>query len=397
YLLKPDGEGEFDIIANLLPEEWVELSEGVELPDTGMANGASLIPVEDGESGNGWNPGDSFDLVTPPPTYEGELAPGEQANAEFVDLLEGQELLDELQDGGYVIYFRHAQTERDFADQVTADVNNFSTQRVLSEFGVKQSLAIGEGFELSEIPIGSVTTSEYGRAVETAAIAFNEYLKDSALNFLPFEDYTDEQVEEMRTNVLPLLTEVPETGTNSIIVGHDDLFEAGAGIYPDPQGIAYLLKPDGEGEFDIIANLLPEEWVELSQDVVPEIPVVSLSVNTTTISEEEGTLFTLSFNVNGSIPESGLEVALGGDLLPFIDQLDFSNFDFSNPDNVQGLTIGDFREDGSISITLFEPSASFSVRVFDDVVKEADANFDLMLLEGDGYSVNQDGNGATVT
>ncbi|MEL7315342.1 MAG: histidine phosphatase family protein [Cyanobacteria bacterium J06559_3] len=213
----------------------------------------------------GYQSGDSFDLVTPPPTYEGELSSGEQANAVFVDQLEGEALLDDLQDGGYVIYFRHAQTERDFADQVTADVNNFSTQRVLSEFGIQQSLAIGEGFELADIPYGEVITSDYGRAVKTAAIAFGEYQKDSDLNFLPFEDYTDAQIEEMRVNVTPFLTAVPEDDTNTIVVGHDDLFEAGTGIYPDPQGIAYLLKPDGDGSFDIVANLLPEEWVELSE------------------------------------------------------------------------------------------------------------------------------------
>ncbi|MGB3533712.1 MAG: Ig-like domain-containing protein [Microcoleaceae cyanobacterium] len=278
YLLKPDGNGEFDIIANLLPEEWVELSEAVESdesdedtpmpvePDGGIGDGADPIPTEDTEAVEGYQPGDSFDLVTPSPTYEGELSDGELANAEFVDQLEGAALLDKLQAGGHVIYFRHARTERDFADQVTADVNNFSTQRVVSEFGVQQSLAIGEGFELSNIPYDDVITSEYGRAIETAAIAFGEYQKDSDLNFLPFEDYTDEQVEEMRVNITPFLTEVPVEGTNTIIVGHDDLFEAGTGIYPDPQGIAYILEPDGEGSFEIIANLLPEEWVELSAD-----------------------------------------------------------------------------------------------------------------------------------
>ena len=263
YLLKPDGSGDFEIIANLLPEEWVQLSGDTEIGEGTSVdnNDTGSIPNQGGE---GWSPGDSFNLVTPPPTYEGELAPGEQANAEFVDQLEGEELLDELQDGGYVIYFRHAQTERDFADQVSADVNDYSTQRVLSEFGVQQSLAIAEGFEISDIPIGSVTTSEYGRAVTTAAIAFGEYQKDSALNFLPFEDYTDEQVEQMKGNVTPFLTAIPEAGTNNIIVGHDDLFEAGTGIYPDPQGIAYILEPDGNGGFEIVANLLPEEWVQLS-------------------------------------------------------------------------------------------------------------------------------------
>jgi len=187
----------------------------------------------------------------------------EQANADFQDKISGAELLGELQNGGYVVYFRHTQTERDFADQVTADVNNCSTQRVLSEVGLQQALTIGEGFTTAQIPVGKVTSSEYCRAWGTAALAFGEYEKDPALNFLPFEEYTEEQVELMKANVTPLLTAVPESGTNSIIVGHDDIFEAATGIYPDPQGIAYIVKPDGNGGFEVIANMLPEEWSAL--------------------------------------------------------------------------------------------------------------------------------------
>ena len=146
---------------------------------------------------------------------------------------------------------------------MSADVNDCSTQRVLSEVGVQQSLTIGDAFATSEIPIGLITTSEYCRAWGTASLAFGEYVKDPALNFLPFEDYTEAQVEEMRSNVMPLLTAVPEAGTNSIIVGHDDIFESATGIYPDPQGIAYVVKPDGNGGMEIIANVLPDEWGEL--------------------------------------------------------------------------------------------------------------------------------------
>lgn len=194
---------------------------------------------------------------------QAELSPGEQANAEFQDQITGAELMSELQSGGYVIYFRHAQTEKDYADQVTADVNNCSTQRVLSETGVQQALTIGEAFENAAIPIGTITSSEYCRAWATAALAFGKYDKDPALNFLPFEEYTDAQVEQMKANVTPLLTAVPSSGTNNIIVGHDDIFESATGIYPDPQGIAYIVKPDGNGGFEIIANMLPEEWAEL--------------------------------------------------------------------------------------------------------------------------------------
>ena len=134
---------------------------------------------------------------------------------------------------------------------------------MLSEDGVQQALTIGAGFESAQIPIGTVTSSEYCRAFSTAALAFEDYQKDPALNFLPFEDYTDAQVEEMRANVMPLLTATPADGTNNIIVGHDDIFESATGIYPDPQGIAYVVKPDGNGGMEVIANMLPEEWGQL--------------------------------------------------------------------------------------------------------------------------------------
>lgn len=191
-----------------------------------------------------------------------EMSPGEQANEDFQDQLSGAELLSALQEGGHIIYFRHAQTEKDYADQVTADVNDCSTQRALSEEGWQQAKTIGEGFETNSIPVGQVISSEYCRAWQTADIAFGQYEKNPALNFLPFEEYTEEQVAQMKDNVMPLLTTVPESGANTVIVGHDDIFESATGIYPAPQGMTYVLKPDGNGSFEIIANMLPEEWTQ---------------------------------------------------------------------------------------------------------------------------------------
>ena len=206
--------------------------------------------AQDAESGEGGEGG-------------GELSPGEQANADFQDKLESAELLNALQEGGYVIYFRHAQTEKDYADQVSADVNDCSTQRALSEAGWQQAEAIKEGFENNSIPVGQVISSEYCRAWQTAQLAFSKYEKNPALNFLPYEDYTEAQVEKMKSNVMLLLTAEPESGTNTVIVGHDDIFESATGIYPAPQGIAYVVKPDGNGGMELIANLLPEEWAQL--------------------------------------------------------------------------------------------------------------------------------------
>ena len=175
-------------------------------------------------------------------------------------------LLQDLKNGGYIIYFRHATTERDYADQADPlmSLDDCNSQRKLSLQGIRESYDIGLAFASKAIPIGQIIVSEYCRSWKTANFAFGEWTqKDSRLNFLPYEDYTDDHVELMKKNVMPLLTQSPLPGTNTIIVGHDDIFESATGIYPEPQGIAYILEPDGKNGFEIIANVLPSEWATL--------------------------------------------------------------------------------------------------------------------------------------
>lgn len=173
-----------------------------------------------------------------------------------------QDLIAAMQEGGLVIYIRHASTETDYADQASAslDVNDGSTQRVLSEAGWHEAVHIGNSFRFYGIPVGTVYSSEYFRAWQTAWLAFGRYEKRSDLNFLPYEDYTDEQVEEMRRRVLPIVSEVPPEGTNTVIVAHDDPFEAVSGIYPEPMGIAFVLKPLGNDKIKVLGSIPPTGW-----------------------------------------------------------------------------------------------------------------------------------------
>ena len=69
----------------------------------------------------------------------------------------------------------------------------------------------------------------------------------------------------MKALVNPMLIAVPPKRKNTVIVGHDDIFEAATGIYPDPQGMAYILNPSGKS-FEVIANVLPEEWGKLGNN-----------------------------------------------------------------------------------------------------------------------------------
>jgi len=59
-------------------------------------------------------------------------------------------LLAALRGGGYVIYFRHAQTESDYADQVSADPLDCAPQRVLSRTGWDQARTIGAAIEAKQ-------------------------------------------------------------------------------------------------------------------------------------------------------------------------------------------------------------------------------------------------------
>ncbi|MGC1495484.1 MAG: histidine phosphatase family protein [Sulfitobacter sp.] len=180
--------------------------------------------------------------------------------AAWAEDMKQADILTALRDGGHVIYLRHAATESDYADQIKATPNDCATQRVLSEKGWKQARAIGKAMSDLAIPVSEVFSSEYCRAWQTADLAFGRYAKDGALNFEPAEEYTTEQFAKMRENVMPFLTEpIPDKG-NRIIVGHDDPFEAATGIYPEPQGVAYVLKSDGKGGFEVLGHIDPDAW-----------------------------------------------------------------------------------------------------------------------------------------
>jgi phosphohistidine phosphatase SixA len=169
-------------------------------------------------------------------------------------------LVSALRQGGLVVYLRHASTETDYADQVAAVMGDCSTQRALSEHGWAEARMIGQSFVRLGIPVGSVISSQYCRAWQTADLAFGHHMKSADLNFAPAETYNDAEIAAMRARVLPHLSRVPAPGTNTILVGHDDPFEAATGIYPEPMGVAYVLRPMGEGTFDILGSIAPDAW-----------------------------------------------------------------------------------------------------------------------------------------
>jgi phosphohistidine phosphatase SixA len=196
---------------------------------------------------------------------------GEGGNAaygkDFKNTVSAPALLSALRKGGHIIYIRHAQTDKDYADQADPklDLTNCGTQRTLSSKGWEQAKAIGAGFRKSQIPVGTVLASEYCRAWQTADLAFGTFKRTSALNFVKSEEYDAAQRLQMKTAVMPLLTAMPAPGKNNVLVGHDDVFDSATGYYPKPQGVAYILKPDGKGKFTIVATVPAEAWIMMTK------------------------------------------------------------------------------------------------------------------------------------
>ncbi|WP_227269579.1 histidine phosphatase family protein [Roseobacter weihaiensis] len=181
-----------------------------------------------------------------------------QANAE----MDPPALVDALKGGGHVVFIRHATTEKDYADQIEAVMGDCSTQRVLSEAGWAEAKAIGAAFARLDIPVGDVISSEYCRAWQTADLAFGTFEKNADLNFEPAETYSEAQLAAMSERMSPHLSTVPQEA-NTILVGHDDPFEAATGIYPEPMGITFVLEPQEDGTFEILGSIAPDAWADL--------------------------------------------------------------------------------------------------------------------------------------
>jgi broad specificity phosphatase PhoE len=162
--------------------------------------------------------------------------------------------VDDLRQGGYVIFFRHV-TADDGADQTGMDVRNCAQQRNIREAGLRDARTIGNAFRLLNIPVGTIYSSEYCRARETAGIAFGDHVLVPALD-LCCADTNPIPNEERLRYIESAVAHLPPADTNTVIVAH------GVGIVTDlAQGEAAIYKPDGQGGSVRVARVLPDEWM----------------------------------------------------------------------------------------------------------------------------------------
>ena len=111
-----------------------------------------------------------------------------------------QNLINELQKGGKLIFIRHAYAPGG-GDPNNFDINDCNTQRNLSDAGREQANKIGSFFKVNNILIDKIYSSEWCRCKETALIAFNKFENKSFLNSFfssKFAENKDPQMKKLK-------------------------------------------------------------------------------------------------------------------------------------------------------------------------------------------------------
>lgn len=171
--------------------------------------------------------------------------------------LTGNALVEALQDGGLVVYLRHAITDGDAPDGLPTD--DCSRQRGLTAEGRQQARDIGAALRRLEVPVGEVLASPYCRTVDTAELAFGRVRPDDAL--LPIPRGADGE-ERSEARLRALLSAEPEEG-NTVLVGHVTNLRLAVDATPE-EGGAVVLRPDGDGRFLLVAEIAPGAWRRLA-------------------------------------------------------------------------------------------------------------------------------------
>ena len=183
------------------------------------------------------------------------------AYAQTVDM---KTLVGELQQGGYVIVFRHGATNRDQADTDPLHHDNIAQQRLLSDKGREVARQVGEAFKRLGIPLGKVYTSKFNRAAETGTLVSGGDvmstldITEGGLVVTPIEN--DRRAEALQK----LAGTIPEAGKNTLIVTHKpNILDAfGKDWFEVKKGEASVFKPDSAGKAVLIARVQAADWIK---------------------------------------------------------------------------------------------------------------------------------------
>lgn len=176
-------------------------------------------------------------------------------------------LVSKLREGGYIIVFRHSITDWAQRDAEGENFEDRSAQRNLSKEGEEQATAIGRAIAKLDVPILAVLSSPMWRCRDTARLAFGQ--EQPAVELF-------RRGSEYRAARIILLSTELDAGENLVLVTHQDLLlPIIDGLKRDQlkEGDCFVVKPLGETQFEIVAQVTPDDWMTLAG--LPPLPKAS--------------------------------------------------------------------------------------------------------------------------
>lgn len=184
----------------------------------------------------------------------------------FQEKLADAALLAQLRNGGFVLYLRHGVTDGTRADRAPqVDLNDCSTQRVLSDEGRQQARELGLILQRARVPVGEVIHSPLCRARESAQLTFAS--QPQLLRAEPLLAYTANLTSEQKKPVIAatraLVSAPVPDGTNRAIVAHAPNMADLMGYFVKPEGTVVVLRPLGQSRFEYLGSIPPSHWSTL--------------------------------------------------------------------------------------------------------------------------------------
>lgn len=174
-------------------------------------------------------------------------------------------LINQIQQGGHVLYLRHAPTEPKTTDKhqqsvqggFSVNYDDCSSQRNLSALGREVAGNIKRHLERLSIPIGSVASSPYCRAFDTAKIIFQQVIVDYDLAYSLSKDSAESK--RLGKYLTTAILSAEPLDSNSVFVGHSTNLRDGLGVWPKPEGVLVVFKKHGS---DLLYKgmIVPDDW-----------------------------------------------------------------------------------------------------------------------------------------
>ena len=181
------------------------------------------------------------------------IANAESSALAAAALLQGPLLLAALKRGGYVVYFRHTATDFSKNDSAMKGFDDCENQRLLSEQGRRDAIAIGERIRALGLPVGEMLASPFCRTMDHARLMLGNVTPRNEVRETQNGDYA---------GLKRLLAAPVARSSNRWIVGHGIPFRAVAGAPHLAEGEAAVIRPESTG-WTVVARLTVADWQRL--------------------------------------------------------------------------------------------------------------------------------------